>query len=263
MHMPRSIAPISLGLCLLASAVAEARPLDPEACGKLRGELVILDEKGVKALIDKGPMAVKDTATKEQLRQVRQYFDLLGTFRFRCPQDQPIVVLRPEPVEDPSVIAAAGAPIDAGSPGITLPAGVAAATVGPIVPSAPRKPAAPKQAIVKTAPTPAPPPGAPPPGAPPPGAPLPATRLPAAAAPGEVAPVAKKPAAAPKVARPVTPAIPTPGLPAAGAPVAPAAPKPKPTPKAKADDAFRPAIGATPATAPAATAPAPPQPKTP
>lgn len=218
---------IAPSLIVLTCATAAAGPLDPEACGKLKGQLAGLDEQGVKAFIDKGPEAAKGTASKEQLRQVRQYFDLLGNFRFRCPQDTPFVVLKPLPPEDPAEVAAAGAPIEVGSPGITLPAGVAAATVGPIVPSAPRKPAVPKKDAAKSAS---------------------AATASQPATPGAAAPAAKKPPAAPKVA---APAVPTPQA-APTAPDAPAKAKPKP----KSDDAFRPPAAATPA-APAAATPAP------
>ncbi len=203
---------------LLAAFGAEARPLDADACGKLKGEMAALDDKGVKALIEKGPVAVKDSVTKEQVRQIRQYFDLLGNFRFRCPQDTPLVVLKPEPVDDPAEIAAAGAPIDANAAGITLPPGVAAATVAPIAVSPSRKPVVPKKAA-------------------------------APAEPAPIAPPVKKPPQLPKVAAPAAPVPP-----AAAASSPPPAP-PKPKPKPKTDDAFRPSASKSDVKAPDVKAP--------
>ena len=127
---------------------AQSRPLEAEACAKLKADLTTLDEKGIREMLEKGPAAAKATSvSREQIRQVRQYLDLLGQTRFRCPLDSPIVVLRPEQPDDPTEAAAAGAPIEAGSPGITLPPGVAAATIAPLIAKAvpvPKVKAAPK-----------------------------------------------------------------------------------------------------------------------
>lgn len=214
-------------LVLLSPSLAVARPLDPEACGKLKGEIAALETGGVQALLDKGPAAAKETASREQLRELRKYFDLLGTFRFQCPQEAPLVVLRPEPPSEPGEAAAAYAPIEAGAPGITLPAGVSSATVGPVAPSPPRKPAVAKKAPVKAATAPAAAPATPP-------------------ATGTAAPAAKKPAQ-PKATKTASPA--------AGDGKAETSPAAKPKPKPKADDAYRPPAPAAP---PAASAPAAP-----
>jgi hypothetical protein len=131
---------MALALCG-ATTGTSAGPLDGPACTKLFTEAQALDAAGVAAILAKGPAASKGTLTREQRDQVRAYLDLVGQLRFRCPNDQPLVVLKPEPPEDVAEVAAASAPIEANAPGITLPPGVAAAVVAPIVPV---KPAVPK-----------------------------------------------------------------------------------------------------------------------
>ena len=135
----RGAIPLIAVLFGLSGPMAESRPLEAEVCSKLKADLAALDQTGVREMLDKGPEAAKG-AGRDQIRQVRQYLDLLGQVRFRCPLDSPLVTLRPEPPDDPAEAAAAGAPIEAGSPGITLPPGVAAATVAPAVPKAPTVP---------------------------------------------------------------------------------------------------------------------------
>ena len=200
------------------SPVALARPLEAEACAKLKTDLTALDEQGVRAFLDKGPEAAKSSG-REQIRQVRQYFDLLGQVRFRCPLDAPLVTLRPEPPEDPLEGVSASAPIEAGTPGITLPPGVAAATVAPLAAKAvaPKVKAAPKKAAAVPAS----------------GAPAPTSTVPTPTAPAPTAPQTA-PAAAPVKAKPkpkVDDAL-RPAPPAAAAipapPAAPAAPSKAP-----------------------------------
>jgi hypothetical protein len=181
-----------------------AKPLDAEGCLKLNAEIKVLDEQGIRDIAEKGPSATKSMATREQLDKVRVYLATLGQLRFRCPQEAPLVALKPEPAEDPAEAGAATAPIDANAAGITLPPGVAAAIVAPIVP---KKPAAPKVAAPRAAPPQA---------------------APGAAAPKPAPSERKAPAKAPA---PVPATVPEPTV---------VAPPPKPKLKSKNDDAFRP-----------------------
>ncbi len=196
----------ALVLAVVGSNLAVAGPLDVAACAKLSADVKELDAKGINAILAKGPAATKSTLSREQRDQLRSYLDMLGQLRFRCPNDQPLVTLRPEATTDPAEAAAATAPIDANTPGITLPPGIAAAVVAPIVPKTPPVPKAAPKAPVKAAPK-------------------------APAAEPAVAPVVKP--AAPKATAP-QPATQAPAEPA------PAPPKPKPKPKPKIDDAFKP-----------------------
>lgn len=212
----RAVIPLSALMFALGGHTASARPLEPEACAKLKAELTALDEKGVRAMLEKGPEAAKSwLVSRDQIRQVRQYLDLLGQMRFRCPLDAPIVVLRPEQPLDPAEAAAAGAPIEAGAAGITLPPGVTAATIAPIIPKAaaaptikvgPKEKAVPKKAAV----------------VPPPAGVAAAPSAPAAA-PTVPPVVPAKPKPKPKVDDALRPAAPT-------APTTPAAPAPSKAP---------------------------------
>jgi hypothetical protein len=197
---------------------ATAGPLTAEQCAKLTADVAALDKGGVKVILEKGPAVAKGSLSKEQRDQVRAYLDALGNLRFRCPNDAPLVALKPEPPDDPADAGAATAPIDANAPGITLPPGVAAAVVAPVVPKKPPVVKAPKAA------TPAGPAGTvaktPPP-----------VSKPERAPPPPVAPPVAK--VQPKATAPAVPAQPAP---ATAAPV-PSRPKPKP----KVDDAFKPA----------------------
>jgi hypothetical protein len=223
----------TFAVVLLSSAIvlsAEAGPLPPEQCAQLTTDLAALDQAGIKGLLEKGPAATKSSLTKEQRDQVRVYLDKLGQMRFRCPNEAPFVTLKPEPPDDPAEAGAATAPIEAGSPGITLPPGVAAAVVAPIVPQKPVVPTkVPKAAAPKAQPA----------------AAQPAATVPA---PAPAKPAPPKPAQKPAVNAPAAPAAPA-TQPAAqsaaqsagqSAAQAPQPARAKPAPKAKADDAFRP-----------------------
>jgi hypothetical protein len=224
--MARRIA-CSVFVLALAPAATLAGPLAPDQCEKLTAQVAALDQAGVKAILEKGPAAAKGSLTKERRDQIRAYLDGLGQLRFRCPNDAPFVTLKAEPPDDPADVGAAVAPIEAGSPGITLPAGVAAAVVAPIVP---KKPAEPKAAPAAKTAKPAPPKAEPAKAEPPKAEGKPAAKA--------AAPPASPPAAAP-------PAAPAAAQPAAAAPPqAPPQAKPKAAPKAKADDAFRPGTSA-------------------
>jgi hypothetical protein len=203
---------------LSVASQAQAGPLDVAACNALTSEIQVLEGQGLKALYEKGPAAAKANATREQMERIRRYMDLLGQSRFRCTSETPYVTLRPEPVEDPAETAALNAPIEAGSPGVTLPAGTEALVAS----GRPKRPAQPKAtptaAAAGTAKA------------------APASPLTAA---GETprpkpAPVKSVPKPAPDGA---TPAPKPKSAVAAQAGAPPAPPKPKPKP----DDAFRPA----------------------
>jgi hypothetical protein len=207
------------GLAIVVAAVVpvKAGPLEAEQCAKLTATIDTLDKAGIKAILEKGPAASKGTLTKDQREQIRSYLDTLASLRFRCPSEAPFVTLKPEPPEDPAEATALTAPIEANTPGITLPPGVAAAIVAPIVPQKPPVPKQPKAAA--TAP------------------PAAKTGEPPATSP---APAKQKSQPAAKAATPAPPA--TPPQPPATAPA-----PPKPKPKAKADDAFKPAPATEPA----------------
>jgi hypothetical protein len=222
-RMARRLA-FSVLLLGLAPAAALAGPLLPEQCEKLIADVAALDKAGVKAILEKGPAAARSSLTKELRDQIRSYLDGLGQLRFRCPNDAPFVTLKPEPPDDPAEAGAAIAPIEAGSPGITLPPGVAAAVVAPVLPKKPAEPkaGAAKPAVVKQVP-----------------AKTDAAKGDAAKAPPKASPgKALAPSAVTPQAAPVSPVA----APASSQPTgSPTPPKPKPAPKAKSDDAFRPA----------------------
>lgn len=205
---------VSVGLGL---ASATAGPLPPEQCTGLATALDQLDKAGVKALLEKGPAATRTSLTRDQRDSLRTYLNMLGEMRFRCPNEAPFVTLKQEPPEDPAETSAAAAPIEAGSPGITLPPGVAAAVLAPV---APKKPAVPKAAEKTAEPKPA------------------KKQAPAKAV--ATPPAQAAPAAKPADAKPTPPvAAPVPQQ---------AAAKPKPAAKPKVDDALRPATPADGAT---------------
>jgi len=104
MSLSRAVATTVVTLAILAatpplSHTVAARPLDPEACKTLTTQRDELEARGVRQLATAGPAG--RTLTARQLADVRQFLDLEGQLRFRCPFDQVLAPLKEDVPEEP------------------------------------------------------------------------------------------------------------------------------------------------------------------
>ncbi|MFM2422168.1 MAG: hypothetical protein RL291_698 [Pseudomonadota bacterium] len=90
-------------LVLLANSASSpiAAPLSPEACGKLAGEIKFLVDGGVRNLIpSSNPEAAAANLSPQDRLRIKRLLDAEAQLKFRCPQDQPLIVLRQETTEE-------------------------------------------------------------------------------------------------------------------------------------------------------------------
>jgi hypothetical protein len=123
---------------MMACAPAStAAPLDAATCLRLKAEVQGLEREGVRETLARGPQSGRALG-QSQLEKVRLLMDLDGQIRFRC-GGAPFVALKEEPKEEPGEAETGQPPIDAATPGITLPAG------GVVPPVKPRPAAVPPE----------------------------------------------------------------------------------------------------------------------
>jgi hypothetical protein len=192
---------------LLHGIGAQAASLDKDVCAKLKDEQAQLEQAGLRATIAKGPGWAKGNLAPDKILQVRRLIEVDEQLLFRC-QGQPLVLLPSNVDADPVASAENNPDGDKDADGKPV---VAKAAPG----KEDKPPAAKKAAVVKT-------------------------DKPAGEA--KAPPPAKKAPAAPKASVAKTPA-PGPAKQAKGAPGASEAvktAKPKPAPKKKVDDAYKP-----------------------
>lgn len=92
--MQRAVFPALVAVCAVASPapVAIAKPLDAEICKNLTAQRDELETRGVRQIVTGGPAVAQHTP--KQLADVRQFLDLEGQLRFRCPFDQSLAALK-------------------------------------------------------------------------------------------------------------------------------------------------------------------------
>lgn len=96
----------SFAATLLRPHALAARPLDAEICKNLTTQRDELEARGVRQLAAAGPAG--RTLTARQLADVRQFLDLEGQLRFRCPFDQVLAPLKEDVPDEPDPAPAAG-----------------------------------------------------------------------------------------------------------------------------------------------------------
>jgi hypothetical protein len=225
--MARWVPALLVAAALLQGGAARAERLDAEGCARLKGELALLEQAGVRATLAKGAEWGKANLAADKLGEVRRLIELDEQLLFRC-QGKPLVLL---PVTvDQDLPPKTDDADDGKEPAAKDKTGDEQAKTPPAVKKAAAKPA--DKAPAAGAKDAAPPKKAP-------AAAKPATKPgdKAAAVDAKEVPAAKKaPAAkAETPARAKGEAAPGPGKDGAGQKAAA-----KPKPKAKVDDAYRP-----------------------
>ena len=85
---------------------AAAKPLNAEACARLKLQRDALEQSGARDAVSQTPPVAKMRDLDDRAQQVRTLIDIDGQLRFRCHMDLPIASLRPELlVEVPDVVA--------------------------------------------------------------------------------------------------------------------------------------------------------------
>lgn len=87
---------LALGFVLALAAPALARPLDAEACAKLKTQRDALAASGTREAFKQAPPARRLRVLEEPAQRMRTLIELDGQLRFRCRIDLPIQTLRPE-----------------------------------------------------------------------------------------------------------------------------------------------------------------------
>lgn len=90
----------ALFLTFALATPVSAGPLDAAACARLSGEIKTLEVSGVRTLMTKGPDAVATTLAPLDRQRIKRLLDAEAQVKFRCPQDQPLIVLRDETVDE-------------------------------------------------------------------------------------------------------------------------------------------------------------------
>lgn len=82
-----------------------AKPLDAEACARLKLQREALEQSGARMAVGQTPPLAKMRNLDDRAQQVRTLIDIDGQLRFRCNYDLPIASLRPELLVDvPDVV---------------------------------------------------------------------------------------------------------------------------------------------------------------
>ncbi|MGH6815608.1 MAG: hypothetical protein ACREC6_07885 [Hyphomicrobiaceae bacterium] len=71
-----------------------ARPLDKEACDKLKADIVRMEKAGVAANKARGPVWAKANLAQDKLDEIKRLIEAEEQVAFRCPQPKP----QPDPV---------------------------------------------------------------------------------------------------------------------------------------------------------------------
>ena len=96
--MTRAVIAANLVMLLCASAVA--KPLDAEACGRLKLQRDALESSGVRSAISEKPPAQPTKNLDERAQRISALIKIDGQLRFRCNMELPIATLRPEALVD-------------------------------------------------------------------------------------------------------------------------------------------------------------------
>jgi len=93
-----SVVPLASALALFAAQFgpATAKPLDADACARLKLQREALEKSGVRAALNESPSGQVQSALDERAQQMRTLIDVDGQLRFRCSMELPIPSLRPD-----------------------------------------------------------------------------------------------------------------------------------------------------------------------
>lgn len=153
-------------LMVLFSVIAEAKPLDAEACARLKQQRDALEATGVRSAMTERPPAKPQKTLDEKAQGITTLIKLDGQLRFRCHMELPITSLKPELLlEVPDTVDGDGQPKPpavkrpaAKRPKPTDPAALAAPTTGSStgtpVPARPKTATVGKAKTVDSAPAP-------------------------------------------------------------------------------------------------------------
>jgi hypothetical protein len=110
-----------IAIVTFGASGACATPLAPEICENLRGEILALEQGGLRATITRGPETAKSTLTTEQLGYIRRLIDLDAQLKFRCPSDRAAALLKNVAPEDNPDAPGYSSETDVGGPGAAAP----------------------------------------------------------------------------------------------------------------------------------------------
>lgn len=94
----RAVIAANLGMMLCVAAVA--KPLDAEACGRLKLQRDALESSGIRSAIREKPPMQPTKNLDERAQRISALIQIDGQLRFRCNMELPIATLKPETLVD-------------------------------------------------------------------------------------------------------------------------------------------------------------------